>query len=81
MLGVKAWLSRIFWKIRGRRVVRVQLLDDRGAVDGILIGTVAGHYVLANASFISQKPGSAPVEMLGNTWIPKERVILLNVRS
>lgn len=80
MNAMKAWVTRIAWKLRGRRYVRLQLKSS-DAIDGILIGTIAGHYRLVNAQFL-RSPGDLPAEeMLGETWIRKEEVFLLNVKS
>lgn len=79
---MKAFLARLIWKFRSRRNVRVQLVSTKGSgsVDGILVGVVAGHYRLRNSFFYENKPDAIPVEMVGETWIPRENVILLNVK-
>ena len=74
------WLSRTYWFLRGRRQVRLQLLEDRGAIDGILMGVIRGHYVLRNSFFIAHVEKPVPEVMEGETWILKERVLLLNVK-
>ena len=74
------WLSRTYWFLRGRRQVRLQLLEDRGAIDGILMGIIRGHYVLRNSFFIAHTDKPTPEPMDGETWILKERVLLLNVK-
>lgn len=75
-----AWLSRIYWKIRGRRHVRMQYRDDRGAVEGILLGTIAGHYRLVSASFITGNRSVQAVDIQGEVWIPKREIIMINVK-
>lgn len=79
-----AYLTRLYWKLRGRRLVRIQLLsnkgDDAGAVDGVLLGTVAGHYRLVNCYFYEHRPNAEGQEMIGETWIPKDKVLLLTVK-
>jgi len=76
---MKAWFVRLRWKLRGRRQVRIQLVGG-DAIDGILLGVVAGHYQLAKAYYYAQVTPDRGEEMLGETWIPKERVFLLNVK-
>lgn len=76
-----AWLSRIYWTIRGRRFVRMQYRDDRGAVEGILMGTIAGHYRLTAATFISGNRSIQSVEIPGEVWIPKGEIIMINVKQ
>jgi hypothetical protein len=76
-----AWIARILWKLRGRRQVRIQLVANAGAIDGVLIGVVAGHYRLRNAFFYTNSSEAKGSEMLGETWIPKDRVFLLNVKN
>lgn len=77
---MKVFLSLIVWRLRGRRQVRLQLNNEKGAVDGILIGITKGHYILRNSAFIANTPKPEPEPMLGETWVPKERVLLLNVK-
>lgn len=79
-----AFLTRLAWKLRGRRLVRIQLINnkgaDAGAVDGILLSIDAGHYKLANCYFYEHRPGAEGTEMIGETWIPNDRVMLLSIR-
>lgn len=82
MLGeMRVLLERFFWKLRNRHNVRLQLANDAGAIDGILIGIVAGHYKLRNAFFYAHRPNSEGEAMLGETWVPTSRVFLLNVKD
>ena len=74
-----AWLSRLWWKFRGRRFVRVQL-NTGDAIDGIFVGKKVGHYVLKGSYFFASNDPERGVEMVGETWIPKDRVFLLNVK-
>lgn len=78
---MRVWFSRLLWKVKSKRQVRLQLDNDRGAIDGVLIGIHVGHYVLKNAYFYAHRPGSEGEEMIGETWVLKEKVLLLNVKA
>lgn len=75
-----AWLSRIAWAVRGRKNVRIQLVTG-DAIDGVLVRKCAGHYVLRASSFYASKDPERGVEMVGETWIPSDRVFILNVKK
>lgn len=74
-------LTRIAWKMRGRRLVRIQLKGDAGAVEGVLLGRVGGHYRLANPIYFSNTPDLQASPMVGDAWIPTGEVLLLNVKK
>jgi predicted membrane protein len=74
------WWARFVWKLRARRHVRIQLMNNAGAIDGVLFGVDDYHYRLRNAIFFAQVQDSLGTEMLGEAWIPRERVFLLNVK-
>jgi len=80
IIRVTSWLTRISWKLRGRRYVRLQI-GDGTAIDGVLLGTHHGHYRLV-AAFLYPAVQDAPKEeLIGETWVPRDRVLLLtNVR-
>lgn len=80
-MKVRAWLSRVAWAIRGRRNVRIQLENNKGAIDGVLLGVVAGHYRLINAYLYEQNPKAEGIELIGETWIPKHHVVMLQVKK
>lgn len=75
------WLARLRWRVQGYRNVRLQLVNNAGAIDGILVGTYKGHYRLRNAYYYAQVHNAQGEEMIGETWIPKDRVFLLNVKD
>ena len=59
-----------------KRAVRVHFADDSPSIDGIFLGTEAGHYVLAKAELVREDD---KVGLDGVTWIPKERVLFMQV--
>jgi hypothetical protein len=73
--------ARLVWKLQGKRNVRLQLMNNAGAIDGILVGIHAGHYQVQSAFFYEHKPNAEGNPMIGTTWVPKERVFLLNVKD
>lgn len=61
-----------------RRRVRIHQLEGP-TVEGILVSSLDGHYRLLKASIIRSE-GS--VELEGQVWVPREKVILVEtVRS
>ena len=67
---------RMFTK---RRVVRVHFADDSPSIDGAYVGTSAGHYVIAKAGLVREE--GEPVALDGEAWVPKERVLFMQVLS
>lgn len=63
--------------IRRRRLVRLHLAGDHPSLEGILLGTSAGHYRLANARHIVDEDNSFNLD--GEAWVPRERVLYLQV--
>lgn len=78
---MKIFISQLLWKLRSKRNVRLQLENDKGAIDGILVGIYAGHYRLRNAYFYAHRPNAEGERMLGETWVPTEKVFILNVKD
>lgn len=78
---MRAWLARLKWWAKGTREVRLQLVNNQGAIDGILLTLKKGHYVLASAFYYEQKPDAQGLELLGQTWVQKERVQLMQVKK
>jgi len=80
IMRMTSWLTRFSWKLRGRRYVRLQIIDGT-AIDGVFLGTHYGHYRLI-AAFLYPAVTNAPKEeLIGETWVPRDRVLLLtNVR-
>lgn len=63
-----------------RRLVRLHFADSSPSMDGIYVGKEAGHYVLMKAAILSED-GEDPVGLEGETWVPKERVLFMQVLS
>lgn len=78
---IKAYLTRLRWWLQPKRYVRIQLKENRGAIDGILTGIFAGHYRLENAYFYEHKVGAVGNELVGTTWIPRKEVLLLQQKK
>jgi hypothetical protein len=62
--------------IRKRRV-RVHLRDETRSLEGIWVGSAAGHYRLAAAEQLES--ADRTLELEGEAWIPRERVLYLQV--
>lgn len=75
------WLARILWSFRGKRLVRLQLIDPpKGSLptlEGILVGCWSGHYVLLAPKAIES--ATATVTLEGHVEVPKERVAFIQV--
>lgn len=66
------WLLRL----RRRRRVRVHFLEAGApTVEGVLVGTVAGHYRLKMAAILESVSATVPVD--DELWVPKHRVFLV----
>lgn len=63
------------WLCRKRRVRLHFLEKDAPSVEGILCGTVAGHYRLRLPSILQSVGQTMSVE--GELWVPKARVFLI----
>lgn len=75
-----AWLMRLLWKTRGKRRVRLQMLDDSlPTFEGVRLGRWGGCYVLMQARLI-HADGSTNV-LDGVTEVPVERVFFAQVLS
>lgn len=62
-------------KLWRRRLVRLHLVDPHPTVEGILDGTIDGHYRLLNASLLEATDRTHALE--GEVWVPRERVVLV----
>jgi hypothetical protein len=60
-------------RIRG--LVRLHLVGDKRSVEGILLGTVEGHYRLANAKLLVDTNREHDVPVDGEAFWPTERVL------
>lgn len=59
------------------QLVRLHLRNDEPSFEGILMDDLAGHYRLMNVSLF-QDEGEA-VKLEGESWIPRERVLFVQV--
>ena len=62
-----------------KRLVRLHFVDDSPSIDGVYVGTSAGHYVIAKAGLVREEDD--PVTLDGEAWVPKERVLFMQVLS
>ena len=70
-----AWIMRLVWKVRGKRLVRLHLENNLPSVEGILAGRWGGHYVVLTPQVLSD--GSN--KLSGHVEVPAERVVLVQV--
>lgn len=68
---------RLFAKTRS---VRLHFADDSPSIDGVYVGTKSGHYVIAKAELVREH-AAEPVAMEGEAWVPKGRVLFMQVMS
>lgn len=73
-----AWLMRLVWKVRGKRLARLHLVGDT-TVEGILVGRWSGHYVLLRPSLYESADRSH--SLTGHLEVAAERVIFVQVLS
>ena len=71
------WLLRLIWRVRGKRRVRLHLLDVEHSIGGVLLGVVGGHYLLAKPKLIEAEDRTIPLD--GLVEVPRERVLLVQV--
>ncbi len=60
-----------------KRAVRIHFHDDQPSLEGICLGQKAGHYVLAKVRVVSGTDDA--VELSGEVWVPREKVLMLQV--
>ncbi len=73
-----AWILRLVWLLRGKRLVRLHLLGDTvPSLEGILAGRWGGHYVLLVPYLIEAE--NQTVKLEGHVEIPAERVLFCQV--
>lgn len=63
---------------RFRRKVRIHMVNREQSFEGVLLGRIAGHYRLANAEIVGET-GTYIID--GEQWIPRERVLFVQVLS
>ncbi len=62
---------------RRKRLVRLHQLGDSPSYEGILVGRPNGFYRLVNGNLVEAPGRSTSLE--GETWVPRERVVLMQV--
>lgn len=72
-----AWLLRLVWRVRGKRFVRLHLVDQEASIEGIMVGRWSGHYVLLTSSLLEAKGRTIKID--GHAEIPAERVLFVQV--
>jgi len=77
---IPRWVARLLYAVRGRRLVRLHLLDPaRGldmTIEGILVGRWAGHYILQAPRVLKSADESYS---LNGAEVPAEKVALVEV--
>lgn len=63
--------------LRRKRLVRLHLASDERSIEGILVGQDVGHYRLANAKMLES--ADRTLELSGEVWVQRERVLLVQV--
>lgn len=62
---------------RRTRKLRLHLVDRRESIEGIFLGYEAGHYRLAHAEYLRESDQT--LELQGEAWVPRERVLWAQV--
>ena len=71
------WLGRALWAVRGKRRVRLHMVDRAAkSVEGILQGRWGGHYVLLAPQIVD---GDRTYSLTGHLEVPAERVLFVQV--
>jgi len=63
--------------MRGKRRVRLHLVDHDASIDGVLLGRWAGHYVLILPRLVEAEDRSIALD--GSVEVPAERVVFVQV--
>lgn len=63
--------------IRRKRLVRAHIEGKDFSIEGVLVSQTRRHYVLANASHLESAERTHPLD--GQVWLPRERVLYLQV--
>ena len=74
-----SWFVRLIWKVRGKRLARLHLLDPAPSIEGILVGCWGGHYIVIQPKIVEQPDQVVALE--GYVEIPRERVLFVQVLS
>lgn len=62
---------------RRKRLVRLHLQDGAPSIEGFLLGQAAGHYQLAAPKLLEAQERT--LELAGEAWVPRERVLYVQV--
>lgn len=62
---------------RKHRLVRLHQAGDAPSYEGILVGRPNGFYRLVNGKVLEASDRSVSLD--GETWVPRERVVLMQV--
>lgn len=74
------WWSRLAWRFRRRRLVRLHMDVPDGTpatIEGVRLGVWGGHYVLMLAKLLESAERTIPLD--GLVEIPKSRVLFVQV--
>lgn len=74
-----AWVLRIVWRVRGKRRVRLHLVDRVESFEGVQIGKWGGCFLLVGAVML--KSESESVTLDGVVEIATSRVLFAQVLS
>ncbi len=75
-----SWFMRVAWKCRGKRRVRLQMLDGgKHTVEGIRLGRWSGSYILMQAVMLVEE--GRTVSLDGVIEVPVGNVYLVQVLS
>lgn len=58
---------------RKRRLLRLHLEGGQPSIEGVFLGFEAGHYRLAAAKLL--EAADRTIELHGEAWVPRERVL------
>lgn len=75
-----AWLVLLFWRIRGKRKVRLLPADGAPTWEGVLAGCTGGrdgHYILLAPRLLEEENASHALG--GFVEVPRERVLAVQV--
>lgn len=74
-----AWLLRLVWRVRGKRRVRLHLVDRVESFEGVQIGKWGGCFLLASASMLMNETDTVSLD--GIIEIATSRVLFAQVLS
>jgi hypothetical protein len=71
------FLMRLLWAVRGKRLVRLHLAENKPSVEGVLAGRWGGHYVVLAPKILDAHDRSFSLD--GHLEVPAERVLYVQV--